>query len=57
MEEEINTEFRMIISHALLGSNTEEVSKETWELVFNECTKYAIKLIDKSKEKLLSEIY
>jgi len=44
--EEVNTEFRMIISHALLGSDTDNVSRETWELIFSECTKYAFKLLN-----------
>jgi len=50
-EQEINTEFRMIISHALLGCDLEDVSKETWDLVFSECTKFSRKMggIDKNK--------
>src|SRR5690349_24306473 len=43
-EDEINTEFRGIISHALLGCNTDNIDRETWELICSECTKYAIKL-------------
>jgi|GEM_PF-6268664 len=42
--EEIKDEFRAIISHALLGCDTPEVSKETWELVFSECAKYALQV-------------
>jgi hypothetical protein len=44
-EQEINEEFRMIISHALLGCDTSDIDKQTWELVISECTKFAIKLI------------
>lgn len=43
-QQEIKDEFRMIISHALLGSDTSDVSEETWNFVFDECTKYAIRL-------------
>jgi hypothetical protein len=44
-EQEINEEFRMIISHALLGCDTSDISsKETWELLLSECTKFAMKL-------------
>jgi hypothetical protein len=44
--EEINDEFRMIISHALLGCDTSNIDRKTWELVLDECTKYAIRLAD-----------
>lgn len=37
--EEIKDNFRMIISHALLGYE-DNVSKEDWNLVFDECTKF-----------------
>lgn len=42
-EEEIqnhNEEFRSIISHAFLGCDTSDISKETWDLAINECVKY-----------------
>ncbi len=45
-EEEIKEEFRMIISHALLGCDTSDIDKETWELLLSECTKFTIKLIN-----------
>lgn len=43
-EHEINTEFRMIISHALLGYE-DNVSREGWDLVMSECAKYASELM------------
>lgn len=39
--EEVNTEFRMIISHALLGCD-DNIPKECWELVLDECTKFTL---------------
>lgn len=45
--QELSLEFRDIISHALLGSYIENVSKETWDLVFNECAKYTLSLLKK----------
>lgn len=41
--EEIKEEFRDIISHALLGSEC-DISKETWEMLLDECTSFSIKL-------------
>lgn len=38
--EEIKDDFRMIISHALLGCDTDDIDRETWELLLEECTKY-----------------
>jgi len=35
----VKDDFRMIISHALLGYE-DNVTKEDWELVFTECAKY-----------------
>ena len=51
MKELIDDEFRMIIGHALLGCDTSEVDKETWDLVFSECTKYLNKEVEKEREK------
>lgn len=48
--DEIELEFRSIISHALLGSDTEDVSKETWDLVFSECAKYMASLTSPPEE-------
>lgn len=42
-EEDIKDEFRMIISHALLGCDDSDIDRETWELVFTECTKFFLK--------------
>lgn len=44
-EQEINEEFRMIISHALLGCDTSDIDKETWDLLILECTKFVLKII------------
>jgi hypothetical protein len=44
--EEINDEFRMIISHALLGCDISDIDRETWELLLSECTKFTLKLIN-----------
>ncbi len=38
--EEIKDDFRMIISHALLGCDTDDIDRDTWELLLEECTKY-----------------
>jgi len=48
-EQEIKEELRMIISHALLGSDTSDISKETWDLIIDECTKFTLKLISENK--------
>jgi hypothetical protein len=42
---EINDEFRMIISHAFLGCDTSNIDRETWELALKGCTEFAIKLV------------
>lgn len=50
--ENIQDEFRMIISHALLGSDISDVDKETWDLVMRECEKFSVKLAkEKCKEQ------
>ena len=46
----IQDEFRMIISHALLGCDTEDVDKETWDLVMSECEKFSLKLCNEQKQ-------
>lgn len=46
IKQELSLEFRDIISHALLGSDTENISKETWNLVFDECAKYTFGLLN-----------
>lgn len=38
-------EFRMILSHAFLGSDTYGISKETWDLAIGECVKYVNKIL------------
>jgi hypothetical protein len=43
--QDIDEEFRSIISHALLGSDINGVSKETWDLVISECVKYTNSLL------------
>lgn len=48
-KQESSLEFRSIISHALLGYNTENIPKETWDLIFDECTKYATTLLNLKK--------
>ena len=52
--EAIENDFRAIISHALLGCDTDGISKETWDLVFSECQKYA-SLMCASKDAALAE--
>lgn len=43
-KEKHSLEFRDIISHALLGSDIQRVSKETWDLVFDKCAEYAMSI-------------
>lgn len=52
MDNKIKDEFRSIISYALLGSDTSGIDKETWELFFSECTKYAKELLEKEKQQM-----
>ncbi len=47
IKQEIELEFRDIISHALLGSDTSDVDKETWDLAFKGITDYTFKLLSK----------
>lgn len=52
--EEIKDEFRSIISHAFLGCDTSDISRETWELTLDGVTKYALEL--KALEESSSDV-
>lgn len=40
ISEDVADEFRLILSHAFLGCDTSDISKETWELAISECVKF-----------------
>lgn len=40
MTQDHDSEFRMILSHAFLGSDTSGIDRETWDLAISGCVKY-----------------
>lgn len=48
--EQMDIDFRMIISHALLGCDTTDIDKETFDLMIAECVKYVVNI---SKETVI----
>lgn len=50
--EEMDGEFRSIISHAFLGSDTSDIDRETFDLAINGCVKYAASLLKQKEDEI-----
>ena len=53
-KDEINLEFRGIISHALLGEE-ENISKQGWKLILQECTKFTIEFANQKAGEMVEK--
>lgn len=51
--EEMDGEFRSIISHAFLGSDTSDIDRETFDLAINGCVKYAASLLKQKEDEIM----